>query len=61
MVLVEKFVIIFKRKTNYRCFLKPQQYEINYEELNTTFINKSEGFVHLEGKAHDLKNTSEEK
>lgn len=39
----------------------PSKYEINYEELNTTLINKSEGFVHLAGKVHDLKNTSEEK
>ena len=39
----------------------PSKYEINYEELNTILINKSEAFVHLAGKAHDLKNTSEEK
>ena len=39
----------------------PSKYQINYEELNTTLINKSVGILHLAGKAHDLKNTSEEK
>ncbi|WP_299666365.1 NAD-dependent epimerase/dehydratase family protein [uncultured Polaribacter sp.] len=39
----------------------PENDEINYLDLNLEIINKSRGFIHLAGKAHDLKKTSEDK
>ncbi len=34
---------------------------ISYKELTIDVLNKSNAFIHLAGKAHDLKNTTEEK
>lgn len=33
---------------------------ISYEELNKPLLNKTKAFIHLAGKAHDLKNTTDE-
>jgi nucleoside-diphosphate-sugar epimerase len=38
---------------------KPAGNEISYLELNSTILNSSISCIHLAGKAHDLKNTSE--
>ena len=35
--------------------------ELNYEDLNLKILNKAKSFIHLAGKAHDLKKTSEDK
>jgi len=32
--------------------------EVNYKELNKTLLNNTNYFIHLAGKAHDIKNTS---
>ena len=37
---------------------KPEGYEMNYEQLNETVLNDAGVFIHLAGKAHDLKKTS---
>ena len=39
---------------------KPGEYELDYKEINTTLLNKTNSFVHLAGKAHDLKKNSNE-
>jgi nucleoside-diphosphate-sugar epimerase len=39
---------------------KPGEYELDYKEINTTLLNKTNSFVHLAGKAHDLKKNSDE-
>jgi len=39
---------------------RPKENEVNYEQLNITLLNDTKAFLHLAGKAHDLKNTSEE-
>lgn len=39
---------------------RPKENEVNYEQLNTTLLNDAEAFIHLAGKAHDLKKTSED-
>jgi nucleoside-diphosphate-sugar epimerase len=39
---------------------RPKENEVNYEQLNITLLNSTEAFIHLAGKAHDLKNTYEE-
>ena len=38
----------------------PSEYEVDYKKINTALINTANSFVHLAGKAHDLKNTSQE-
>lgn len=35
--------------------------EISYNTLNTSLLNQSKSFIHLAGKAHDLKKTSDDK
>ena len=35
--------------------------EVSYQELNTALFNKTKSCIHLAGKAHDLKKTSEDK
>ncbi|MGJ8745222.1 NAD-dependent epimerase/dehydratase family protein [Polaribacter sp.] len=35
--------------------------ELSYQTLNIENLNKSQSFIHLAGKAHDLKKTSEDK
>jgi nucleoside-diphosphate-sugar epimerase len=35
--------------------------EVHYSELNKTLLNDSNYFIHLAGKAHDLKKTSEDR
>lgn len=35
--------------------------ETSYKALNTEILNKSKAFIHLAGKAHDLKKTAEDK
>ncbi|TXD51446.1 NAD-dependent epimerase/dehydratase family protein [Polaribacter sp. IC063] len=39
---------------------KPKENEINYNNLNRSVLNSSKVFIHLAGKAHDLKKTSED-
>ena len=34
--------------------------EVNYSEINKTLLNNTNYFIHLAGKAHDLKNTYED-
>ena len=38
----------------------PKETGVNYEQLNITLMNNSRAFIHLAGKAHDLKNNSDE-
>ena len=38
----------------------PNLDEVNYTKINTTFLNNANYFIHLAGKAHDLKKTSED-
>ena len=40
---------------------QPSYDEVSYENLNLEIINTSKSFIHLAGKAHDLKKTSEDK
>ena len=35
--------------------------EVHYSEINKTLLNTTNCFIHLAGKAHDLKKTSEDK
>ena len=37
----------------------PKNDEISYDSLNAALLNQSKSFIHLAGKAHDLKKTSE--
>ena len=37
----------------------PKENEVSYEQLNITLLNDTKAFLHLAGKAHDLKNISE--
>ena len=39
---------------------KANKQTVTYDELSTLSLNKSIAFIHLAGKAHDLKNTSED-
>ncbi|MCG1036551.1 NAD-dependent epimerase/dehydratase family protein [Polaribacter sargassicola] len=39
---------------------KPSLEEIDYHQLNKTVLDNSKSFIHLAGKAHDLKKTSED-
>ena len=39
----------------------PSDGEVDYKKINITLLNNSNSFVHLAGKAHDLKKTSEDK
>lgn len=38
----------------------PRGGEVSYQELNTALFNKAKSIIHLAGKAHDLKKTSED-
>jgi nucleoside-diphosphate-sugar epimerase len=38
----------------------PSDGEVNYKKINITLLNNSNSFIHLAGKAHDLKKTSED-
>lgn len=38
----------------------PSDGEVSYQELNTVLFNKAKSIIHLAGKAHDLKKTSED-
>lgn len=38
----------------------PNNGEVSYQELNTALFNKAKSCIHLAGKAHDLKKTSED-
>ena len=40
---------------------QPTSDEVSYENLSLEIINTSKSFIHLAGKAHDLKKTSEDK
>jgi len=40
---------------------KPKSDEIRYEELKLSDLNKARSFIHLAGKAHDLKKTTKDK
>ena len=39
----------------------PKEDEISYKEFNLDTLDKAKSFIHLAGKAHDLKKTSEDK
>ena len=39
----------------------PSVGEVDYKKINLTLLNNSNSFIHLAGKAHDLKKTSEDK
>ncbi|WP_298881790.1 NAD-dependent epimerase/dehydratase family protein [uncultured Polaribacter sp.] len=39
----------------------PNKEEISYNQLNLNVLNKAKSLIHLAGKAHDLKKTSEDK
>ena len=39
----------------------PSPDEVDYKEVNKTLLNNTNYFIHLAGKAHDIKNTSNEK
>ncbi|TXD50345.1 NAD-dependent epimerase/dehydratase family protein [Polaribacter sp. IC066] len=38
----------------------PKKNEIDYSNLNATILNKAKSLIHLAGKAHDLKKTSDD-
>ena len=40
---------------------EPKENECSYKKLNLEVLNKSKSFIHLAGKAHDLKKTNEDK
>lgn len=50
-----------KDKKNSGVSRTPKNNEIGYNQLNSQFLNKSKSLIHLAGKAHDLKKTSEDK
>ena len=39
----------------------PKKHELSYQSLGLGVLNKAKSFIHLAGKAHDLKKTSEDK
>jgi len=39
----------------------PSEGDVDYKNINTTLLNTASSFIHLAGKAHDLKKTSEDK
>ena len=39
---------------------KPGKYDLDYKEINTKLLNKTNSFIHLAGKAHDTSNNSNE-
>lgn len=57
--LVEYLTI--KNKTTLGVSRNPLENEINYTNLRVDIINKAKSIIHLAGKAHDLKKTSEHK
>lgn len=53
--------LIKKKKDVMGVSRNPFQNEINYKDLTLSVLNKAKSFIHLAGKAHDLKKTSEDK
>ena len=56
-----KKYLIFRNKQVIGVSRTPLSEDIGYDEINIDIMNKSKSFIHLAGKAHDLKRTSEAK
>ena len=54
--------IFLNKKTKYckGVSRNPINDEISYDALNAALLNQSKSFIHLAGKAHDLKKTSQD-
>ena len=50
-----------KKKKTLGVSRNPSPKEVHYKEVNKTLLNNTTCFIHLAGKAHDIKNTSNEK
>jgi nucleoside-diphosphate-sugar epimerase len=50
-----------KEKKTLGASRNPSIDEVHYSEINKTLLNNTNCFIHLAGKAHDLKKTSEDK
>ena len=56
-------LVLFLQKNNKEIIgisRSPQSYELSYESLGLKVLNQSKSFIHLAGKAHDLKKTSDD-
>ncbi|AQS95118.1 nucleoside-diphosphate-sugar epimerase [Polaribacter sp. BM10] len=49
-----------KKKITIGVSRKPDNFEVAYSKFNLLLLNQSKGVIHLAGKAHDLKKTSED-
>ena len=56
-----KKYLIFRNKQVIGVSRIPLSEDLGYDELSIDIMNKSKSFIHLAGKAHDLKRTSEAK
>ena len=56
-----KKYLIFRNKQVIGVSRTPLSEDLGYDEISIDIMNKSKSFIHLAGKAHDLKRTSEAK
>jgi nucleoside-diphosphate-sugar epimerase len=56
-----RFYLHGKEKKIIGASRNPSIDEVHYSEINKTLLNNTNYFIHLAGKAHDLKKTSEDK
>jgi len=56
-----RFYLHGKEKKILGASRNPSIDEVHYSEINKTLLNNTNYFIHLAGKAHDLKKTSEDK
>ena len=56
-----KKYLIFRNKQVIGVSRTPLSEDLGYDEISMDIMNKSKSFIHLAGKAHDLKRTSEAK
>ena len=56
-----KKYLIFRNKQVIGVSRTPLSQDLGYDEISIDIMNKSKSFIHLAGKAHDLKRTSEAK
>ena len=56
-----KKYLIFRNKQVIGVSRTPLSEDLGYDEISMDIMNKSKSFIHLAGKAHDLKGTSEAK
>ena len=56
-----KKYLIFRNKQVIGVSRTPLSEDLGYDEISIDIMNKSKNFIHLAGKAHDLKRTSEAK